>query len=102
MTSETILFILFLLSFVILGYNVVILIKRKEYENSRIFNGYNILIFGVVLLGLAVLVKTIKFGMLTFYGGLGYLIYLDIISNLILIPLFGISYLVAMFSFKEV
>lgn len=100
---NVVIFILFLIGFVLLVYNVILLFKRKEYENQRVYPGYNILILGVVLLGLATLIKTIKFGVLSFSESVvDSLIYFDIVSNLILIPLFVVSFLVAMLVFREV
>ena len=104
MNSETILFVLFLLGFISLVYTVIILIKRKEYENQRITPGYNGLIFGIMFLALSSLIKTVKFGFLSFNEDLifDYLMYFDIFTNLILIPLSIVSFLVAMLLFKEI
>ena len=102
--SNTTLFILFLISFIVLTYTIIILFKRKEYENPRIFQGYNLLLFGIVSLALSTLIKAVKFGFLSFNENLiiDFLIYFDVVTNLILIPLFGVSYLVSMMAFKEI
>lgn len=94
-------FISYLLAFAIIVYNIIVLIKRKEYENKRIFFGYNILMFGLVILALSLLTKTVKFAFLTFTSEQDYLVYMDIIGSLILTPLFAISFLVAMWVFKD-
>lgn len=101
--SDTAFFIIFLLGFIILTYTIIVLFKRKEYENSRIYGGYNVMIFGIILLALSSLVKTVKFGFLSFNEDiiLDYVLYLDIASNLVLIPLFVISFLVAMMFLRE-
>lgn len=103
MSFETTSFILFVIAFILLAYNIIVFIQRREYENKRIFTGYNTLIFGFILLTLSILIKTIKFGFLTFNGSIieDYLLHFDIATNLVLIPLFVISYLVAIFAFKE-
>ena len=98
-----ILFILYLIGTFLLGYNIVVLIKRREYENKRIHPGYNTLIFSVFILMLANLIKSFKFFLTNFDSGLlDYLLYFDIASNLILLPLFVISVIVAMTVFKEI
>ncbi len=99
---STVLLILFFLGFVSLTYSSIVLIKRKEYENKRIYSGYNALIFGVILLALSMLMKTLKFAFLTFDVYADSLVYLDIASNLVLAPLFIIALLVAMMILKEV
>ena len=102
--ANTVLFILFFVGFIILTYSIIVLFKRKEYENNRIFNGYNVLILGLIILALNTLVKTIKFGFLSFNeeGIMDLLLYFDIATNLVLIPLFVISYFVSMMLFKEI
>ncbi len=102
MIYEIILMILFLLSFILLVYGAVILIKRKEYENKRIFVSYNLMIFGVLILSFAMLIKSLKLLLFVLEIYLENLIYLDFISNVILIPLFGISLLVSMLNLREV
>ena len=98
MNHELFLFILFLLGFVLLVYTIIILVKRKEYENKRIFSGYNVLIFGIIFLALSTFLKTIKFGFLSFRPDLIHdiVIYLDIVTQIFLLPLFAVSFFAIM------
>ena len=104
MTFETTLFILFLIGFFLLVYTIIVLVKRKEYENKRIFPGYNALVFGVIFLALSFLVKTLKFGFLAFKESLilDYMNYFDVATQIVLLPLFAVSLFVAMLLFKEI
>ncbi len=104
--SNTSFLILSLLGFIFLVYTLIILIKRKEYESSRILKGYNVLIFGIFLLCLAFFVKFIKYLIIEFSGYFGilneFLSFFDLISNIFLLTLFAISFLVGVFIFKEI
>ena len=102
--SDLFLFIAFLLAFAILVYMIIALVKRKEYENSRIHSGYNVLVFGVIFLALSTLLKTVKFGLLYFQFPFieDSLIYFDVATQLFIIPLFAISFFVAMLLFKDI
>lgn len=102
MVFETFVMIMYALGTIVLIYSGIVLIKRREYENKRILSGFNALIFGIFLLALSFFLKMVLNIVLIFWDNFDWLIYLDIISNLILMPLFGISFLVAMFLFKEV
>ena len=103
MTSETTLFMLFTIACVILAYTIIVLIKRKEYENTRVYSGYNALLFGIFMLTISSVIKAIEFGLLAFREEaiIDYVIYVDTATNLVLLPIVGISFLVAMFIFKE-
>ncbi|MFH1592325.1 MAG: hypothetical protein ABIB47_03085 [Candidatus Woesearchaeota archaeon] len=87
------------LSFVLLIYSVIILIRRREYESNRVLKGYNVLIFGLFLLSLVVLVKGVGYVYLIFVEE--GLIYFDVISTLILLPLVAASFLVGMSIFRS-
>ncbi|MEK6826577.1 MAG: hypothetical protein AABX08_03265 [Nanoarchaeota archaeon] len=90
------------LGFILLLYTVILLIRRKEYESGRVLKGYNVLIFGILVLSLTVLIKGIKYVYLTFSGiGGDSLIYFDILSTLILLPIVGASFLASMFIFRS-
>ena len=106
MSIELTLFVTFSLGFVFLIYTLIVLIKRREYENKRIINSYNVLMFGMFLMALALLLKGLKFGYLSFgerfFDLTDYLYLFDVVSNLILIPLFGVSFLVSMMILKEI
>ncbi|MBI2499200.1 hypothetical protein HYV88_03070 [Candidatus Woesearchaeota archaeon] len=104
--SNTAFLILSLLGFILLVYNLIILIKRKEYESNRVLNGYNVLIFGVFLLVLTFFIKFIKYLIIEFSGYFGllneFLGFFDLMSNVFLLTLFSISFLVGVFIFKEI
>jgi|SRR3989344_3563617 len=104
--SNTAFLILSLLGFILLVYNLIILIKRKEYESSRVLNGYNVLIFGVFLLVLTFFIKFIKYLIIEFSGYFGllneFLSFFDLIGSVFLLTLFSISFLVGVFIFKEI
>ena len=92
------------LGFVFLLYGVLMLMKRKEYENPRIKDGYNALIFSVFILALYALLKTIKYGSIAFNVNLfnGNFFYLDVLAQAGLLPLFCISLITGMLLFKRV
>lgn len=98
--------ILSLLGLIFLVYTLIFLIKRKEYESNRVLNGYNVLIFGVFLLGLTFFIKFIKYLIIEFSGYFGmlndFLSFFDLISNVFLLTLFSISFLVGVFIFREI
>ena len=102
-------FLLLLLSLfvcIFLIYNILILVKRKEYESNSILKGYNVLIFGLFVLMLAFFVRFIKFLLIEFQDYVGFLIdfisFFDLVSNVFLLSLFAVSFLVGVFVLKEV
>ena len=98
------LFVSFFVGFVSLSYSLIILIKRKEYENKRILKGYNAMLFGIFILALYSLIRSFTFGYLALNSEFipFQTIYIDIIPSLILLPLFAASFFVGMLMFKEV
>jgi len=101
---EIFLLILFFVGFILLIYSAIILLKRKEYENKRIMDSYNVLTLSVFILGLYSLVRALEFSSIAFDYSFftSSLLYFDILSNLVLLPLFGISLLVSMLLLKNV
>ena len=103
MIQESLISIFGILGFVLLLYAVILLIKRRQYESSRIVNGYNALLFGLFSLALVSLIKGTKY----FYFILSkvdevHLVYFDVVSILILLPLVAGSFLVSMLLFRSV
>jgi len=91
------------LSFIFLIYSIAVLFRIKGYESNRITKAYNALIFGLFILSLSLLGKAIKYIYLIFSKvNVDSLIYFDVASTLILLPLAAGSFLVSMFIFRRV
>ena len=107
MAYETVFLILGFLGFVLLLYSLIALVKRKEYENDRILIGYNVFLFGIFLLSLSFLIRTLKYAYLVFQDKLAFLnvieglIYFDVVSKFILMPIVAGSFLVGMLMFRQ-
>ena len=98
MIQESFIAIFGVLDFVLLVYIIIVLIKRRQYEPSRIIDGYHALLFGLFSLSLALLITGIKY----LYFLLSAvdetrLVYFDVLSTLVLLPLVAGSFLVSMF-----
>lgn len=102
MALDVVIAVFAFLSFVLLIYSIIVLVKRREYESNRILKGYNALLFGLFLLSFVLFVKGIKFVYLIFSEvANGGFIYFDVISTLILLPLVAASFLVSMSIFRS-
>ena len=100
MATNLIIFAVYMIGFIFLAYSCVLLLRRIEYENKRILRGYYALFSGLVVLELVLLVKIIKFGLLSFNESASVLAF-DFASQLILLPLFGIALIVGMLFFQD-
>ena len=78
------------------------MVKIKKFEDLKLGNGFKALILGFFFLGLFLLINVIKYlnGLFNFLQG-NYLTYLFDIGELVLIPLFAICFLVAIYLFRE-
>ena len=103
MITEILIAVFSILSFVLLFYSIIVLIKRRQYESTRILRGYNALVFGLFVLAIFLLIRGIKYLYLLLSkieeGGL---IYFDVLSTLILLPIVAASFLVSMLLFRSV
>ena len=91
------------LGFIFLIYSLTVLFRIKEQESNRITPAYNALLFGLLILSLSLLAKAIKYIYLIFSKtSIDSLIYFDVASTLILLPLAAGSFLVSMFIFRRV
>ena len=93
----------FFLSFILLIYSVIILIKRREYEDKRILNGYNAFLLGIFALALYAGLKSISSG----YNAISFLrsdslLSYSLLAQSLLLPLFAISLFVGLLIFKEI
>ncbi len=100
MAINLVIFAEYLIGFIFLAYSLIILIKRIEYENKRIMRGYYALLSGIGVLSVILLIKGIKFGLLSFNEMASTLAF-DFVSQLILLPIFGIALIVGMLFFQD-
>jgi len=103
MITEILIAVFSILSFVLLFYSIIVLIKRRQYESTRILLGYNALVFGLFALAVFLLIRGVKYLYLLLSkieeSGL---IYFDVLSTLILLPIVAASFLVSMLLFRSV
>jgi hypothetical protein len=90
------------LSFVFIVLSILVMVKIKKFEDLKLGNGFKGLILGFFFLGLFLLILVIKYLNTIFeFIQENYISYLFSISELVLIPLFAICFLVAIYLFKE-
>ena len=89
------------LVFVILG--IIFLIRFRDYENKRLLDGYNSLLFGVFAFALFLFVKVVFYfsSIFRFRVIFGYMEFLISLSNVVLVPLMVICFLVGIWLFRE-
>ena len=100
MAINLVFFAVYLVGFIFLAYSLLILIKRRGYENKRIMRGYYALLSGIGILAVILLIKGIKYGLLSF-NEMASTLALDFTSQLILLPIFGIAFIVGMLFFQD-
>lgn len=86
--------------FLILAF--IFLLKQRVLEDRRLTYGIDTLLFGLIFLGLLLLVKHIKWANICFDLNWTFVATLYNISNLIFAPLIAICFLVSIFLFNEI
>ena len=105
MVNEYVIFGFYVLSFVFILLGILFLKKLKDYENKRLEDGYNALLFGLFCFLLFLLVKVLFYVNILFIesSSLGqYFNLLNSIALLIFIPLMSVCFLVALLLFVDV
>ena len=106
MVTDYLLLGLYFMGFVFSIFGFVFLNRLKHYEDERLENGLNALLFGVFSFSLFMLVKSGYYLYILFPDALeiiaSYLVFLNSLSSLIFVPLMAVCFLVAMLLFNEV
>lgn len=82
--------------------SIIYLIKQRILEDKRLTHGINTLIFGLIFLGLFVLVKHIEYANIIFGLNITFMNILLNIASLVFLPLMAVCILVATQIFKEI
>lgn len=82
--------------------SIIYLLKQRVLEDKRLSYGINTLLFGLVFLGLFVLVKHIEYANVIFELNLTFTNLLLNISNLIFLPIMAVCIFVSSLIFKEI
>jgi len=105
--SQTI-FSIDIISVILLLATLVFLVKNREFERSEVENSMNALIFGIFFILLVMIVNSLVYlqkGYPNVLGGISnidkYLGYLVTISDIALIPLFAVCFLVGIFLARD-
>ena len=82
--------------------SIVYLIKQRVLEDKRLTHGIDTLLFGLIFLGLFLIVKHIEYASIVFELNISFINILINIAYLVFIPLMAICFLVAIVMFKEI
>lgn len=99
---DYIIFGLTVASILFLILSIIYLIRQRVLEDKRLTYGINTLIFGLVFLGLFILIKHIEYANVIFGLNLTFMNILSNIAYLIFLPLMAVCILVATQIFKEI
>jgi len=106
MVEEYLLFGLSIFSFVFVLLGLVFFLRLRFYEDKRLQSGISALLFGVFLLMLFLLSKSLYYSMFflegIFNGFGGYVSLINSLSGIVFLPLMSICFLVGMLLFKEI
>lgn len=86
--------------FLILSF--IYVLKQRVLEDKRLAHGIDTLLFGLIFLGLFLLVKHVEYANIIFSLNLSFINTLSNIAYLVFVPLMAISFLVAIIMFKEI
>lgn len=104
-----VIFGLSILGFIFVLLNIIFIAKEKRFENEKLEQGLNTIIFGLFFLMLLITINVLKYGDEIFHkyfikvlpAVTIYINYLIQITNLIFIPLIAICFLIAMVFFRK-
>lgn len=82
--------------------SIIYLLKQRVLEDKRLAYGINTLLFGLVFLGLFILVKHIEYANVIFELNLTFVNLLLNIGNLIFLPIMAVCIFVSALIFKEI
>lgn len=86
--------------FLILAF--IYLIKQRVLEDRRLTHGIDTLLFGLIFLGLFLIIKHIEYANIIFEFNISFINTLISIAHLVFVPLMAICFLVAIVMFKEI
>lgn len=89
-------------SIVFLILSVIYLLKQRVLEDKRLIHGIDTLLFGLIFLGLFLIVKHIEYANVIFELNLSFINTLLYVAGLAFLPLMAICFLVAIIMFKEI
>lgn len=95
-------FILTCASIIFLILSLIYLLKQRVLEDKRLTQGIDTLLFGLIFLGLFLLVKHVEYAGIIFELNLSFINTLSHIAGLAFLPLMAICFLVAIIMFKEI
>ena len=109
MVSEQIILGIDIFALLLLVVGIVFLVKNRNFERSEFENSINTMIFGLFFLVLVVLISIIEYLDLAFHNSLigaipditTYVNYMVTVSEIALIPLFAICFLVGVFLARD-
>ncbi len=82
--------------------SIIYLIKQRVIEDRILTHGIDTLLFGLIFLGLFLIVKHIEYANIVFEFNISFINILINIAHLVFIPLMAICFLVAIIMFKEI
>ncbi len=86
--------------FLILAF--IYLLRQRILEDKRLLQGTNTLLFGLIFLGLFLIIEHIKWSNICFNLNWTFITTLSNISNLVFAPLMAVCFLVSICFFKEI
>ena len=105
MVNQYILFGLYVLSFVFVLLGIIFLKRLKDYENNRLEDGYNALLFGLFCFLLFLLVKVLIYVNRLFLESVSLGQYFNLLNSLgflVFIPLMSVCFVVALILFTDI